>query len=93
MGSNYKTLGYATVQEMVKDMSRSERPHLKGFVNFVKADPALAKAAKNEDFAAFASRYNGPTYKENDYDTKMKNNFDAFEKADAAKKSQKDKVK
>jgi murein DD-endopeptidase MepM/ murein hydrolase activator NlpD len=93
MGSNYKTLGYATVQEMVKDMSRSERPHLKGFVNFVKADPALVKAAKNEDFAAFASRYNGPTYKENDYDTKMKNNFDAFEKADAAKKSQKDKVK
>ncbi|AMV48745.1 N-acetylmuramidase domain-containing protein [Paraburkholderia caribensis] len=47
MGSYYETLGHATVQQMVKDMSRSERPHLKGVVvNFVKADPALVKAAK-----------------------------------------------
>ncbi|GJH38544.1 hypothetical protein CBA19CS91_37325 [Paraburkholderia hospita] len=74
-------------KEMMKDMSTAKRPHLKGFVNFVKADLALAKAAKNEDCAAFVSRYNGPTYKENDYDTKMKNNFEAFEKADAAKNS------
>ncbi|KVA72052.1 hypothetical protein WM36_26685 [Burkholderia ubonensis] len=86
MGANYKTLGYGSVQAMVKDMSKSERAHLKGFVSFVKADPILVKAAKNEDFSTFASRYNGPSYKENDYDGKMKANFDIFEKADADKK-------
>ncbi|WDD96160.1 N-acetylmuramidase domain-containing protein [Burkholderia sp. FERM BP-3421] len=85
MGSNYKTLGYASALEMVRALSRSERAHLKGFVAFVKANPSLVKAAKNEDFASFAAGYNGSTYKENNYDVVMKGHFDAFEKADAAK--------
>ncbi|MGF6596743.1 murein DD-endopeptidase MepM/ murein hydrolase activator NlpD [Paraburkholderia sp. GAS448] len=85
MGANYKTLGYSTVQEMVRDLSRSERPHLKGFVNFVKADPALLKAIQKEDFTTFASHYNGPSYAENNYDGTMKRHFDDLEKATATK--------
>lgn len=81
MGSNYKALGYASVQEMVRDLSRSERPHLKGFVNFVKADPVLLKALQHQDFTGFAARYNGPEYKENDYDTVMRRHFDELEKS------------
>ena len=81
MGSNYKSLGYASVQEMVRDLSRSERPHLKGFVNFVKTDPILLKALQHQDFTIFAARYNGPEYKENDYDGVMKRHFDELEKS------------
>lgn len=80
MGSNFKALGYTSVQEMVKDLSRSERPHLRGFVNFVKADPVLMKALQHQNFTAFAARYNGPGYKENDYDTVMKSHFDRLER-------------
>jgi hypothetical protein len=82
MGSNYKSLGYASVQEMVRDLSRSERPHLKGFVNFVKADPILLEALQHHDFTIFAARYNGPQYKENDYDGVMKRHFDELEKSE-----------
>lgn len=89
MGANYSTVGYGSVEEMVRDMSKSERAHLKAFVAFVKASPALVKAVKDEDFAAFANGYNGSGYKDNNYDGKMKSNFDKFEKADAAKKGAK----
>ncbi|MFL9931299.1 N-acetylmuramidase domain-containing protein [Paraburkholderia sp. RL18-103-BIB-C] len=82
MGANYAALGYATVQEMIRDLSRSERPHLKGFVNFVKADPVLLKAIQHHDFTVFAARYNGPEYKENDYDVVMKRHFDELEKSE-----------
>ncbi|WP_084168844.1 LysM peptidoglycan-binding domain-containing protein [Paraburkholderia acidipaludis] len=83
MGSNYKTLGYDSVQAMVRALSRSEKAHLEGFVSFVKADAVLLKAMQKEEFTTFASRYNGPSYAENDYDGKMKRNFDVLEKADA----------
>ncbi|AYQ86574.1 DUF3380 domain-containing protein [Burkholderia gladioli] len=62
---------------------------MKAFVAFVKASPALVKAVKDEDFTAFAKGYNGSGYKDNKYDSKMKINFDKFEKADAAKKGTK----
>ncbi|MEX3844712.1 N-acetylmuramidase domain-containing protein [Paraburkholderia sp. BR10882] len=88
MGSNYKTLGYDSVQAMVRALSRSEKAHLDGFVNFVKADPVLLKAIQKEEFTKFASRYNGPSYAENDYDGKMKRNFDALQKADAKRNAQ-----
>jgi LysM repeat protein len=82
MGSNYRTLGYDSVQAMVRALSRSEKAHLDAFVSFVKADPVLLKAMQNKEFTTFASRYNGPSYAENDYDGKMKRNFDALEKVD-----------
>lgn len=80
MGTNYKTLGYASVQEMVRALSRSERPHLKGFIKFVKANSVLLRAVQQEDFTTFAKHYNGPSYRENDYDGKMRRNFGKFEK-------------
>ncbi|NBI47735.1 LysM peptidoglycan-binding domain-containing protein [Burkholderia sp. ISTR5] len=89
MGANYSMVGYDSVEEMVREMSKSERAHLKAFVAFVKASPALVKAVKDEDFTAFAKGYNGSGYKDNKYDSKMKINFDKFEKADAAKKGTK----
>lgn len=91
MGANYKMVGYASVQEMVKDMSRSERPHLKAFVKFVKAQPDLLTAVQTQDFRSFASIYNGSSYAENAYDVKMKNHFDSLEKQDATKAGQESK--
>ncbi len=40
----------------------------------------LLRAIQREDFTAFAARYNGPEYKDNDYDVVMKRLFDELEK-------------
>jgi len=71
MGKNYQAAGYTSVMQMVDRMAASESGHLTAFVHFVQADAAMHQALRDKDWAAFARRYNGRRYKDNDYDTKM----------------------
>ena len=71
MGFHWQTLGYASAEEFMGAMQRSEADQLDAFVRFVKADPVLHKALKSRKWAEFAKLYNGPAYKENSYDAKL----------------------
>lgn len=71
MGYHWKMLQYPDVETFVKEMYASERNHLDAFVRFIKADPRLVKAMQSRDWVSFARIYNGPTYAEGKYDTKL----------------------
>lgn len=79
MGFWWQRLGYASVQEFVAAMSRSEAEHLEAFVRFVETDPALHKALKALKWATVASLYNGPDYKRNLYDVKLQRAFERYQ--------------
>ncbi len=78
LGSNYVAAGYPSVQAFVYSTCQSEDEQLFGFCGFVKANPAMHKALKAKDWAGFASRYNGPGYKANAYDTKLASAFKKY---------------
>lgn len=75
MGYHWERLGYASVQDFADAMRQGEAEQLDAFVRFVLADPALHKALKGQKWAAFASGYNGPAYKEKLYDVKLARAF------------------
>jgi len=61
-------------------MSKDEDKHLAAFSNFVCSSPSMKKALQKKDWAGFAKKYNGPEYKKNNYDTKLKNAYDSLQK-------------
>ena len=74
LGENHVACGYATVGAFVEGMLTDEVAHLNAFVGLLTKEPYHAKTLKaiqTLDWATFASRYNGPDYKKNAYDTKM----------------------
>lgn len=79
MGANFKAAGFDTVKEFASTMmSKDEDKHLTAFVNFIMSNDKLLKALQDGDWAAFAKIYNGPNYKDNDYDTKLKTAYDEY---------------
>ncbi len=76
MGFHYKNLGYNSVDDFVSAMHRHEREHLKAFGKFISATSFKGKKLidwiKEKNWAKFAEGYNGPGYKKNKYDTKLK---------------------
>jgi hypothetical protein len=78
MGDNFRAAGFDSVSEFVLAMARSEAEHLKAFVKFVESDKKMLAVLRKNDWAAFASAYNGPAYKVNNYDKKMKDAYDRF---------------
>ena len=76
MGKNHAAAGYATVEEFVLDISRSEKNHLKAFVNFIKSDPVLRSSIVSKNWHAFAIKYNGQ--QQVGYDTQMSTNYNAI---------------
>lgn len=71
MGYHWLTLGYTSSEQFVASMHISEAFQLDAFARFIEADPALHKALKAKKWPDFARIYNGPAYKENNYDTKL----------------------
>lgn len=71
MGFNFKACGYATVQEFVNAMYKSEDEQLNAFIGFIKSNQQLNQALKSKDWATVARLYNGADYKINQYDTKL----------------------
>lgn len=76
MGSNHAAAGYATVEDFVSDISKSEKNHLKAFVNFIKADSVLTASITSRNWLQFALKYNGPA--QDGYDTRMEENYNAI---------------
>lgn len=80
MGDNFESMKYPSVFHMVRAMAASEGDQLDSLVRFIKANPNIWSALKVGDWAKVAEGYNGPAYKDNQYDVKMRNNFDKFAK-------------
>ncbi|WP_025741544.1 N-acetylmuramidase domain-containing protein [Aquimarina pacifica] len=79
MGFHYKNLGYASIDEFVSKMHKNEHEHLKAFGKFIETTSFKGKKLldwiKEKNWARFAHGYNGPGYKKNKYDTKLKNAY------------------
>ncbi len=70
LGQNYGNLGLSKATDYVAKLAKSERDQLEAFEGFVRAN-GLVDELQRKDWAGFASRYNGPGYAANQYDTKM----------------------
>jgi hypothetical protein len=70
MGFNYKYCGFDTVQLMVSAMNRGYEDQLRAGINFLRSQK-LIDFTKAHNWLAFASRYNGPKFAENQYDKKL----------------------
>lgn len=71
MGFNHVAAGHPTLQGFINAMYAGEAEQLMAAVAFIKANPVMAKALRDKDWAGFARRYNGPAYAKNKYDTKL----------------------
>jgi len=74
LGSNWKSLGYDNVQQLVND-AYSDIGQLRLMVRFLKANPAIILAARSHNWDEVARRYNGPGYRDNDYHTKLRDAY------------------
>lgn len=77
MGANFKAAGFQTVEDFVSAMLDSEQRQLDAFVSFIANNPTLKTALHDKRWAAFARIYNGPNYRDNDYDTILGQNYNA----------------
>ncbi len=80
LGENHVASGFASVAAFVDAMMGEEIDHLNAFVQFILAHSSMHKALKDKEWATFASKYNGPNYKDNDYDTKMQTEYDELQR-------------
>ncbi|MER8743115.1 N-acetylmuramidase domain-containing protein [Mesorhizobium sp. M1004] len=71
LGANFKRLGFATPQVMVKQMFYSEDEQLLAGVREILASD-LAGALAAHDWKSFATGYNGPAYWKNNYDEHLR---------------------
>lgn len=71
MGFNHAVCGYPTAYDMMQALAKSETNQLLAMVSFVKSDATMLMALQKGDWATFAARYNGASYKDNHYDTKL----------------------
>ena len=77
MGEYWKAMGYASVMEFTKSMSRSPKEQIKAFVLYVEyVNPKLKKLLREKDWDAVACAYNGPNYKVNEYHLKLEREYE-----------------
>ena len=74
MGEHFSILGFAGVEQMVAACVSSEDEQLNIMATFLKAN-TLTGALRRHDWESFARRYNGPNYKTNQYDTRLRSEF------------------
>lgn len=70
MGFNYKKAGFVNVAGMIEGFNAGEIVQLRGMLNFIKASGLIA-TLQQKNWAAFACKYNGPKYKDFNYDTRL----------------------
>lgn len=79
MGFNWQSLGYPSIYAFVEVMYRSEGDHLDSLVRFIRGN-GLAPALRKKNWRAFAAIFNGPGYAENNYDSRLKIEYDRLTK-------------
>lgn len=77
LGANYLDAGCDRLAIFVHDMHISEVEHLKAFINIIR-NWKLIEALKYHKWEVFARKYNGPGFKENQYDIKMAEAYNRF---------------
>lgn len=77
LGMNYKLCGFGSVNAMVEAMFKNEGEHLLAFVRFVQSR-RLDHLLRKKDWQAFANAYNGPLYKQNQYDEKLEKAYKSY---------------
>jgi hypothetical protein len=81
MGEYWQAMGYSSVIDFTKSVSRSPREQIKAFVLYAnKVSPAIKKLLNSKDWAAIACAYNGPNYKANEYDVKLQKEYEKAKK-------------
>lgn len=83
MGFNYTRCGMPDLQTFINRMYESEGQQLRLFCNFV-VSMGLADELQRNDWAGFARVYNGPSYAENQYDTKLSRAYTRLTNAETA---------
>lgn len=71
MGFNYKACGYSSGKEMMMELAKSESKQFLALIMFIKSNPNLHNALKVGNWAKFAEGYNGKSYRDFKYDTKL----------------------
>lgn len=71
MGYHFRHLGYESIDSWVNKMNEHEREHLKAFGKFLEVHKLIIHL-RDRNWAKFAEGYNGPGYKLNNYDEKLK---------------------
>lgn len=84
-GFNYKLCGCESVDEFVRLMSYSELEQLELFAALIK-NTGMVKDLKAKNWAAFARKYNGPSYARRGYHTKMANAYKKFKTTESTQK-------
>ncbi len=72
LGENYKAAGFDSPYDFAVAQARDEKTQLWSFENFLRANPAMLAALQAGDWATFARLYNGPAYRQNQYDVRLK---------------------
>lgn len=76
-GFNYKLCDCKSVQEFVDRMSYSEFEQLQLFANFIK-NAGMLTDLRNKNWAGFARKYNGASYRARGYHTRMAREYQKF---------------
>ncbi|MDD9909485.1 MAG: N-acetylmuramidase domain-containing protein [Ahrensia sp.] len=79
MGSHWKWLGYGSVDALVSEARRGVAGQVELMARFVEKS-GLDDELRRLDWAGFARRYNGPAYKRNRYDQKMRDAYKRYSK-------------
>jgi len=82
MGFNHAACGFDEVEAFAAAMAESADRHLDAFVGFVIAN-GLDRPLRALDWARFARGYNGPAFRDNDYDAKIARAYAALATARA----------
>lgn len=80
MGNNHKICGYSSAKQMFDEFCKGESIQLDGFVSFIKNNTSLYKALKVKDWNKAAYYYNGKSYEQNDYHTKLAAAYKKYKK-------------
>lgn len=79
MGEYWSTMKYPSAQDFTQSISRSPKEQIKSFVAYIKyVNPSIKKYLKNLDWPATAAAYNGPSYRDYDYDGKLAKAYTKF---------------
>jgi len=70
LGTNANLVGFGAIQDMVASMSGSEDGQLQAVVGFIQARK-LQTPLQQQDWIAYAEKYNGPNYAQNQYDQRL----------------------
>jgi len=78
MGFHWKDLGFKSAHDLMQFARSGIEGQMELMCRFIDKNPELRAALKQKNWAAFAAGYNGPAYKVNRYDVKLREAYNTF---------------